>query len=251
MRQINSVVLVGHENPGSLYLFRKIVENFPGVEFTVIKTTGLFYGKTILSSILKLVMKSSVLFCFVRFVDLVVFRLRGRSLARECRRLGIRIITTGDINSSNVIDQLKQIAPDLIVSMYTMHIYKQQILSVPRLGAITSHPSILPNYRGLEVFFWVMANDERTTGVSVFTLGTKIDSGLVIRDEVLAIGSEQSMSDVYNMVTECAGRLLVAAIHDINDDAAKYREPVGTGSYYPMPTRDAVRRFRRLGKRFF
>jgi methionyl-tRNA formyltransferase len=221
------------------------------VTWPLVITTGLFYRRSLLASLWKLAVESSLLFCFVRFLELVKHRLSGASMARECRRPGITTIITDDVNSPNMLAKLEALAPDLLVSLYTMHIYRKPVLGIPRFGAITSHPAILPNYRGLEVFFWAMANDEKTTGVSVFTLDTRIDAGLVIRDEVLPISPEQSMADVYRMITECAGRLLVLAIGDIDNGTATYREPSGPGSYYPMPTREAVRRFRRLGKRFF
>jgi folate-dependent phosphoribosylglycinamide formyltransferase PurN len=251
MNRIKSIVLVGHENSGSSYLLRTILDSFPDVTFTLVVTTGLYYRRTFTSSLWKLVRESSLLFCAMRFAELVRYRTAGRTMQRECKRRSVAVLTTADINSPSTIAELKGLNPDLLVSLYTMHIYRAEVLSVGRFGAIGSHPSILPNYRGLEVFFWAMANNEDTTGVSVFTLKPKIDAGEVIRQETMAIRPKQTMHEVYQMITESAGRLLVAAIRDIEEGTATYRTPQGEGSYYPMPTREAVRRFRRLGKRFY
>ena len=251
MDRINSIVLVGHENSGSFHLFRKILDSFPQVTLTLVITTGLYYRRTFLGSIWKLVKESSILFCVVRFAELARYRIASATMRRECKRRGIRVITTRDINAPETIAELKAIGPDLLVSLYTMHIYRADVLAVPRFGAIGCHPSIFPNYRGLEVFFWAMANNEDTTGVSVFAIDRKVDAGRVLRDETMPIRPEQTMNDVYRMITECAGRLLVAAIRDIDEGRATYRTPEGAGSYYPMPTREAVRRFLRSGKRFF
>ena len=251
MNRIKSIVLVGHENSGSLYLFRTILDSFPDVTFTLVVTTGLYYRRTFLGSIWKLVKESSLLFCAVRFAQLMRYRMAGATMSRVCKQRGIRVSTTRDINAQETIAEIKAISPDLLVSLYTMHIYGADVLAVPHFGAIGSHPSILPNYRGLEVFFWAMANNEDTTGVSVFTIDRKVDAGQVLREETMPIRPEQTMNEVYRMVTECAGRLLVAAIRDIDAGRATYRKPEGAGSYYPMPTRAAVRRFRQSGKRFF
>jgi methionyl-tRNA formyltransferase len=251
MNRIKSIVLVGHENSGSAYLLRTILDSFPDVTFTLVITTGLYYRRTLMGSIWKLVKESSLLFCTMRFADLVHYRMVEHTMRSECKRRGIPVLTTADINSQKTITEIKALSADLLVSLNTMHIYRPEVLAVPRFGAIGSHPSILPSYRGLEVFFWAMANNEDTTGVSVFTIDRKLDAGQVLRQETMPIRPEQTMSDVYRMISESAGRLLVAAIRDIDEGTAAYRTPQGEGSYYPMPTREAVRRFRRLGKRFY
>jgi folate-dependent phosphoribosylglycinamide formyltransferase PurN len=251
MERIKSIVVVGHENSGSFHLLKTVLDNFPEAAFTLVITTGLYYRRTLIGSIWKLLKESSVIFCGVRFAELLRYRLGRHTMRRECKRRGIRVITTRDINAPEIIAELKAVRPDLLVSIYTMHIYRGDVLAIPRFGAIGCHPSIFPNYRGLEVFFWAMANNEDTTGVSIFEVARKVDTGRVLREHVLSIRPEQTMNDVYRMVTECAGRLLVAAIHDIDKNQVAYRTPEGTGQYYPMPTREAVRRFLRSGKHFF
>jgi folate-dependent phosphoribosylglycinamide formyltransferase PurN len=251
MSRIKSIVLVAHDNSGSFALFKKIVDSFPNVTLTLVITTGLYYRRTLAGSIWKLIRESSILFCAVRFADMARYRMAGLTMRRECKRRGIRIITTNDINAPDTIAALKAMSPDLLVSLYTMHIYRAEVLAVPRFGTIGVHPSIFPNYRGLETFFWAMANNEKTIGMSVFEVARKVDAGRVLREETMPIRPEQPMNEVYRMVTECGGRLLVAAIRDIDKGEATFRTPEGAGTYYPMPTREAVRRFLRSGKRFF
>ena len=132
-----------------------------------------------------------------------------------------------------------------------MQIYKQDVLDIPKYGAITSHPSILPKYRGLEVFFWVLANDEKETGVSVFFMNERIDEGQVIKQEIIPITDNTTVASLYTTVTEIGGQLLIGAILDIDKDTVKLIPQFGEGSYYAMPDRDSVRRFLKLKKKFF
>src|SRR6516165_1456023 len=145
MNRIKSIVLVGHENSGSSHLLRTILDNFPDVTFTLVITTGLYYRRTFIGSIWKLVKESSLLFCTMRFLELVHYRMVGHTMQHECKRRGIPVVTTADINSQKTITELKALHPDLLVSLYTMHIYQPEVLTVARFGAIGSHPSILPN----------------------------------------------------------------------------------------------------------
>ncbi len=251
MNRIQKIVLVAHDNSGSRRLLEAILNSRKECQYLVVITRGLYYKKSFFASVIKLLREASLTFVILRFLELLVYTLRGDTIVRECRRRGIPIIFTKDINSERVLSALRDYQPDLMVSLYTMQIYRKDIIGVPRYGSITSHPSMLPDYRGLEVFFWVLVNDESETGVSVFYLTGKVDVGGVISQEIIPILDTYSVSDLYSIVTEVAGRLLVQAISDIDTNCVKTFKVSGEGSYYPMPTREAVSRFRKLGKRFF
>lgn len=249
--RIKRIVLAGHDNSGSRILFEKIYNSFKKCEYLMIIAHGIYYQKSFLSSIIKLLRESSFIFLFFRFLELLKYYLHGDTVLKRCRQLGIPVIHTKDINSQKILLILKKYNPDILVSLYTMQIYKKDILNIPKYGCITSHPSILPYYRGLEIFFWVLANDERETGVSVFYLNGEIDAGRVIRQRKILIPRSSSVFGLYKILTEVAGELLVQAINDIDKNQVTIIIPKGRGSYFPMPTREAVKRFLKAKKRFF
>lgn len=249
--RVRKVLFCGHDSAGSLHMFDRICQAYPQLEKQVIITTGIYYRKSTIASIMKLVRESSILFCAVRALEMYWNKLRGRTLVKRVRADNLKHIFTDDINGPEAVGFAEDFAPDLLISLYTMHIYKKSILRIPALGAINSHPSILPNYRGLEVFFWAMANGETEIGSSVFFLSERVDDGLVLHERTLPITTRDSMTGVYNAITESAADFLIQAIRDIDQDKCKTRKPEGDGSYYPMPTRAAVRAFLRRGFRFF
>lgn len=232
-------------------MFDRICQAYPDVEKRAIVTTGVYYRKSLVASVIKLIRESSILFCAVRALEMYGNKLRGRTLVKRLAEQRVPYISTDDINGAEAVAFAEDFAPDLLVSLYTMHIYKQPILKVPKLAAINSHPSILPEYRGLEVFFWAMANGETEIGSSVFFLNNRVDDGLVLHERKLPIGKHDTMSSVYDAITESAAEFLIRAIGEIDADNYVTRKPQGTGSYYPMPTRAAVRAFLRRGYRFF
>jgi methionyl-tRNA formyltransferase len=251
MKKIKRILAIGHDNSGSRIIFEQLFRSFPGVKFSLVITEGLYYRKSFTGSVIKLLRESSLLFCAARAVDMVMHRVSGSTLDQFAVQQGIRPFHTSDINDANSFGYVRSQFPDLIVSMYTMHIYKRPILELPSYGAIAVHPSILPAYRGLEVFFWAMANNENQIGVSAFTIDPKIDYGEVMNDAIMPLEPNQSMQSVYKMITEKSAELLIKSISQLDNGVVTYRKPLGEGSYYGMPTREAVRRFRRLGKRFF
>jgi folate-dependent phosphoribosylglycinamide formyltransferase PurN len=249
--RIRRIALVGHDNEGSARLFDAITDAYPDIEFLLVISQGLYYGKSTVASIIKLLREASWLFIAFRFIELMKYRLTGETLSVRARKKNIRIVFTRDVNSPQFIEQIKIYEPDLLVSLFTMQIYKDELLSVPRFGGITSHPSILPQYRGLEVFFWVLANGEEETGVSVFFLTSQIDEGKVFEQEVVPISPEISVASLYRIITEIGGRLLIKGIYDLDQDQINFYPPRGVSSYYAMPDRASFRRFLQTGRSLF
>lgn len=243
------VFFIGHDNSGSQYIMKSIRAAFPDSMCALAITTGLYYRKSTLQSIWKMLREASFIFCASRAIEMVTDR--GGSLKDYARAEGIPTFETSDINGPDALAKIRAFEPDLIVSLYTMHIYKAEIINIPRLGAIQAHPSILPDYRGLEVFFWAMANDESEIGVSAFKLSPRIDYGLVANDIRLPLRKPDGMRRVYSIITEAAADLLIKTIRQIHDGTVVYREPQGKGRYFGMPTSDAMRRFWKLGHSLF
>lgn len=76
---------------------------------------------------------------------------------------------------------------DLFVVVAYNHILPQWLLSLPTHGAVNLHPSLLPRWRGASPIRSVILNDERTTGVTVMLLDTKMDHGPILAQEIVEI----------------------------------------------------------------
>lgn len=249
-RRLRRVVLIGHDNDGSLELYKVLRRSLRDLEYFVVVTQGLFYRRSLGASIWRLVTQASILFAIRRGLDILKYRIAGDTLVSRCRRERIPLIQTNDVNSAGAQESISGFGPDLIVLLYTMHILRPETARLARFGAIASHPSMLPHYRGLEVFFWALANGEAQTGVSVYFVDGRVDSGLVIRQEALGIGPEETVRSLYRRVTALASKMLCEAVRAIDAGTVTPHRATGTGSYYPMPTRDAYRRFQRSGRRW-
>ena len=251
LKQIRRIAFVGHDNSGSRRILEQIRDAYPAIEAKMVVTTGLYYRRSVLGSIFRLIRESSVRFCAARALDMVRARIAGYTLANYCRTMRIPALLTADANDPKTLAFLREFEPDLIVSLYTMHILREPLISLPRFGTITGHPSILPEYRGLEVFFWQMANGEPNSGVSIFRVTPKVDYGAVLNQQIVPISRSETMASLYEKITVVAAALLVKSIGEIDAGTTVERPALGTGSYYGMPTRAAVRKFRRAGRRFW
>ena len=253
--QLTAIVMklfcVGHDNAGSQAIFKSIRAAFPEAEIELAITTGLYYRKTFVQSIAKLLRESSFIFCASRAFEMVMHRFKGETLRKIAGETNVPFFETDDVNGKETVARMKAFAPDFLVSLYTMHIYRAEVLAIPRFAAISAHPSIIPNYRGLEVFFWAMANGEDSIGVSAFKLTPKIDFGLIVNEVVLPLYKPDRLRRVYAAITEAAATLLVKSIREILEGKAEFRAPCGAEHYFKMPTREAMARFWRAGHSLF
>lgn len=251
---MKTVLMVGHDNYGSREIFTRTVDENKSeeVRFILFITTGLYYKKSFVESIVKMLREASFLFCLMRFLESVFYMLKGDTLKKRALERNVDIFYIDDINSEKSHKIIKEQEVDLLVSMFTMQIYNQSTISKPTLGSIGTHPSILPEYRGLEVFFWMLANQEKSGGVSVFFLDKKIDAGKVFLQEKFLIRPDETVDSIYKKLTKITARMVSAGVKQVLAGGEyTFVKSSGKGCYYPMPTRKAFKRFMKTDHKWF
>ena len=79
-----------------------------------------------------------------------------------------------------VVETLRGLAPDLIVSVWYRRLLGPELLALPRVAALNLHGSLLPAYRGRAPLNWVLVNGERRTGVTLHHMTVHADAGDVV-----------------------------------------------------------------------
>ena len=161
--------------------------------------------------------------------------------------------TLNRLKSPRSLERLRSLHPDLILSILSKEIIPSSILALPPLGCINVHPAPLPFYRGVSPTFWCMANDERTTGVTLHYMDRSIDTGAIIDQEKVTIAPSATEHHLYVRCADIAARQIAAVLVRIKEGKAPMTITGSEklGSYNSLPTREAVRRFRKNGFRFF
>jgi methionyl-tRNA formyltransferase len=95
-----------------------------------------------------------------------------------------------------VLAQFASIQPDVALVLAYGHILRDDFISVPRLGILNLHTSLLPKYRGASPIQTAVANGERETGVSLMRIVRELDAGPVADAERVAIGPRDTAAEV-------------------------------------------------------
>lgn len=157
----------------------------------------------------------------------------------------------GSVNSKENLDIIASYKPDLLISIGGNQIFKKPLINLAPKGCLNLHSALLPKYRGLMPSFWVLKNDEKYTGVSVFFVDEGIDSGPIIIQDKLEIDG-RSQEDLIKTTKQMGMDAIIKAISLIqsgkynlipNEDSEK--------TYYSFPTKEDVKEFYRKKKHFF
>ncbi len=179
-------------------------------------------------------------------------RRERRSIAAVCRDRGVPVETIPDVNASEFLDRLKELAPDLVISVSCPQLFRRPLIEVPSRGLLNIHGSILPAYRGVLPAFWMLANGERRAGVTVFLVNEGIDTGDVCGQESFEILPEESLDQFLRRSKALAAGLLLKVISAFEGGTEQpVRLDLTQGSYHSWPDRDAGARFRARGKRLW
>ena len=154
------------------------------------------------------------------------------SVRELAERQGIPVMTS-DINLRENVELLKELAPDLLLSFYYRTMIREEVLEIPRLGALNLHGSYLPKYRGRVPVNWAVINGESETGATLHYMVQKPDAGDIVDQEKVAISFTDTALDVFNKVTQAAVTVLSRSIGPLLEGRAP-RTPMdlSRGSYF-------------------
>jgi methionyl-tRNA formyltransferase len=118
-------------------------------------------------------------------------------------------LRTSDINEPENVALLRQLAPDFLLSFYYRNMIRQEVLDIPKQGALNLHGSYLPRYRGRVPVNWAVINGETETGATLHYMVAKPDAGDIVDQEPVAIAFTDTALDVFHKVTAAAVTVLV------------------------------------------
>lgn len=185
-------------------------------------------------------------------IQFIFSKIFNSSVTQVLSKYGVKKIEVqGSINSVKNLKIIKSYEPDLLISILGNQIFKRPLIDLAPKGCINLHTALLPKYRGLMPTFWVLKNNEKYTGVSVFFVDEGIDSGPIIVQEKVEIGNK-TQQQLIKETKQIGMNLILKSIDLIDKNELKLIEnPESVKSYYSFPSPEDVKEFRRIGKKFF
>lgn len=123
--------------------------------------------------------------------------------------LGLPVLTPARARDPAFIEQLRTLAPDLLVLASYGKILPQAVLEIAPLGNWNLHGSLLPKYRGASPIQYALLNGERETGVTLMEMVSEMDAGDIYLQAVEPLHPDDDYGTLEARLAQRAASLLL------------------------------------------
>jgi methionyl-tRNA formyltransferase len=117
-----------------------------------------------------------------------------KNLAGKCKVPFYRPALMKDPEVHRIFRELK---PDLVILAFVTDIIPEALLSVPSIGTICYHPSLLPRHRGASGINWAIIQGETRTGLTILWVDKGIDTGPALLQKEVEIAPDDTTGSLY------------------------------------------------------
>ena len=144
-------------------------------------------------------------------------------------------------NNEEIIEEIKKLNPDVICVVAYGKILPKELISIPRLGCINVHASLLPQYRGAAPIQWAVLNGDKKTGVTTMYMDEGMDTGDMILKQEVDIGEEETTGELWERLASIGANLLVETLKQIEKGIAPRQKQGEDFSLAPMLNKEMAK----------
>src|SRR5690242_9097967 len=165
---------------------------------------------------------------------------RGRAISSSpvkeaALAAGILVHQPEKIRAPEAQDLLQRLAPDCIVIIAYGQIIPAPLLTIPELGWINLHASLLPKYRGAAPIHWAIANGETTTGLTTMRIDAGMDTGDMLLQEEIEIGNAETAPELAARMAEAGAPLMLETLRGLTaGKLTPQQQDSAAATYAPM-----------------
>jgi methionyl-tRNA formyltransferase len=150
---------------------------------------------------------------------------RGRKLAESpvkefSQRHDLLVLTPSSLKDEDFVRTLRELRPDLML-VVAFRILPEVVFTIPPLGTVNLHASLLPRYRGAAPINWAIMNGETQTGLTTFFIKKKVDTGDMIMQREVSIGPEETFGELHDRMAQLGVEVLLETVEMINGGEVK------------------------------
>ncbi|MBL7093344.1 methionyl-tRNA formyltransferase [candidate division KSB1 bacterium] len=164
-------------------------------------------------------------------------KLKPTPVKRRADEFSIPILTPEKLSDENFIGELKQLNADLFV-VVAFRILPKSVFTIPPLGTINLHASLLPKFRGAAPINWAIMNGENESGVTTFFIEEKVDTGEWILQKKVSISEKETAGELHDKLTVIGADVLLETVNTIEQGNAPRITQEGEVIKAPKLTRE-------------
>ena len=159
---------------------------------------------------------------------------------KECAMThGIPVFQPATLRDGTAMEQLRQLAPELIVVAAYGKILPREVLELPARGCVNIHSSLLPKYRGAAPINWAILNGEDRTGVTLMYMAEGLDTGDMIARAETEISLDEDAGQLHDRLAGMGAQLLLDTLPALEAGTAQAQpQDDALSCYAPMLSKE-------------
>jgi methionyl-tRNA formyltransferase len=151
----------------------------------------------------------------------------------------IPIWEVGDLRARATRETLAGYAPDALCVACFARKLPASLLTLPRLGALNVHPSLLPDNRGPDPLFWTFWRGDEAAGVTIHLMDERLDAGPILSQQGEPIPDGMTEAALEGRLASLGGELLDRSLDALADGSAHPQpQDERQATSFPWPTED-------------
>jgi len=165
-------------------------------------------------------------------------KMRSPAVALIAKEAGIPLLQPQSVGKKAFREELRTYAPDVAVVAAYGQIFGPKLLSLPRLGCINIHASLLPRWRGAAPIQAAILSGDKTTGVTIMQMGLGLDEGPMLVSETTSISSTDTAESLHDRLALMGRQIIGPALDGLESGRWTPEEQPADGvTYCPKLTK--------------
>ena len=151
---------------------------------------------------------------------------------------GLPVFQPTTFRDDAVVEELRELKPDVIAVVAYGKILPQRVLDIPALGCINIHASILPELRGSGPVQWAILNGLDETGVTAMYMAAEMDAGDIIEIRKTPIEPYENAQSLLDRLAKIGAELLCDTLARVeNGTVTRTKQDAAKATFAPMLTK--------------
>jgi methionyl-tRNA formyltransferase len=133
---------------------------------------------------------------------------------------GVPVYKVRKTTDASTVELVRSLRPDVIFVLGWSQLLPQEILVLPPLGCIGSHPALLPRNRGRHPLIWALVEGLEESGLTFFYLDEGADSGDILWQTPFSIALEDDAGTLYEKIKALASEAVPAFLRQLESGTA-------------------------------
>ena len=150
-----------------------------------------------------------------------------------CEEHNLALYRFTKISDEKTISLVTSLRPDVIFVFGLSQLIPKQLLGMPRLGCIGTHPALLPKNRGRHPLIWALVEGLEETGLTFLYLDEGVDSGDILWQRSFPITLQDDARSLYQKIESLASEAIKEFLPQLaNGTAPRVRQDHSRATYW-------------------